>query len=722
MEVNPSVGTLTMQTDRTLRDSGKTKRQLLLEVSRLRRKLAVLDQDHERELEQAEQIHTVIDLAAFGVLIADADHRIAYVNEHLCKVLGYRSQEMVGQSLTLLSPRSDQDSLRAYAKAIKSVGFLAASEQVLRCKCGANVPFLLAGARIKDGPDSSYEVALTLVDIRERKLIENELKSDEQRYRGMFEDSPISLWEEDFSQVLDHLLRLERGGITDFDAYFEEHPEEVSRCSAMIRIVDVNRETLKLYQAQTKEELLVSLDRIFSEESMPGVKDQFLCIVQGKREYEGEAINLTLRGEKIYVQLKWIVAPEYERSMDKVLVSITDITKRKRLAEEKESLLMQLHRSQRLETIGTLAAGIAHDFNNILTPILGYVDMVREDLSEDSPSRDDLECVLRATHRAKELVQQILTFSQQGDRSGRPMELTPVVEEAVKFVRHSIPPDIRVETEFELDGGTILADPTQIHQIVMNLCTNSYHAMRDSGDSLRISLTRLSVDSEGVRRDPCLGNQCYACLSVHDNGAGMDAQTQEHMFEPFFTTKGVGEGSGLGLSVVHGIVKAYDGVIRVESDPGRGTTVRVFFPLLDHPANQMHPEEAGMPCGTESILFVDDEECIVQLEQKVLTRLGYHVEAFTDSTRALESFREDPSAFDLVVTDKTMPTLDGLELSQRILALRPSMPIILITGFSDVNAGDLRESCGFREVVMKPLVSQELAQAIHRVFNRVEAV
>ena len=709
-----------MQTERTRRDSGKTKRQLLLEVSRLRRKLAVLDQDHERELEQAERIHTVIDLAAFGVLIADADHRIAYVNDHLCEVLGYRSEEMVGQSLTLLSPHSDQDSLPAYAKTLRSLGFLAASEHVLRCKCGANVPFLLGGARIKDDPDASYEVALTLVDIRERKLIENELKSGEQRYRGMFEDSPISLWEEDCSQVLDHLLRLKKGGITDFDAYFEDHPEEVRRCSAMIRIVDVNREALKLYQAQTKETLLVSLDRIFSEESMPGAKDQLLCIAQGKGEYEGEAINLTLRGEKIYVYLKWIVAPRYERSMNKVLVSITDITKRRRLEEEKQSLLLQLHRSQRLETIGTLAAGIAHDFNNILTPILGYVDMVREDQTEGSPAREDLDCVLRATHRAKELVQQILTFSQQGDCSGRPMELTPVVEEAVKFVRHSIPPDIRVETELELDGGTILADPTQIHQIVMNLCTNSHHAMRDSGDSLRISLTRLSEDSDRIRRDPGLRKQCYACLSVHDNGAGMDAQTQEHMFEPFFTTKGVGEGSGLGLSVVHGIIKAYDGVIRVESDPGKGTTVRVYFPLLNRPSGQVHPEEATVPGGAASILFVDDEECIVQLEQKVLTRLGYHVEAFTDSTLALELFREDPSAFDLVVTDKTMPTLDGLELSLQILALRPDMPIILTTGFSDLIAADLRESLGLREVVMKPLVSQELARAIHRVFNSVE--
>jgi len=257
---------------------------------------------------------------------------------------------------------------------------------------------------------------------------------------------------------------------------------------------------------------------------------------------------------------------------------------------------------------------------------------------------------------------------------------------------------------------------------VMNLCTNSHHAMRDSGDSLRISLTRLSMDSECVRRDPGLGNQCYACLSVQDNGDGMDAQTQEHMFEPFFTTKGVGEGSGLGLSVVHGIIKAYDGVIRVESAPGRGTTVRVFFPLLDRPSGQTHIEEAVVPGGNESILFVDDEECIVQLEQKVLARLGYHVEAFTDSTLALETFREDPAAFDLVVTDKTMPTMDGLELSRQILALRPDVPIILITGFSDVLTGDLCESHGLREVVMKPLVSQELARAIHRVFNRVEAV
>ena len=383
----------------------------------------------------------------------------------------------------------------------------------------------------------------------------------------------------------------------------------------------------------------------------------------------------------------------------------------------------QLRQAQRMEAIATLAGGIAHDFNNNLASIITCTEMARDDVPAGSPQRELLDVVLKSSYRGRKLVKQILTFCCQGEQERQPVQVEPIVSECLNLMRASLSPSITVRTQLQQSPGLIMADPTQIHQIIMNLITNANHAMRHNGGVLEIALESIGLDTAAVLGGPDVPSGRYLKLTVKDSGHGMDQKTLERIFDPFFTTKGHAEGTGLGLSVVHGIVRNHGGAITVSSMPGAGATFEVFLPRIDQADQVQRPQTEGEDLsGTGRILFVDDEEDVVFGCRRMLERLGYQVTIGRDGLEGLELFSSDPHGFDLVITDQTMPRMNGTELSRALKLIRPGLPVILCTGLGPTAEKALQreemELAGIREVALKPLDREELAVMIRRVLKQ----
>ncbi|MBF0398302.1 MAG: response regulator [Desulfobacterales bacterium] len=373
--------------------------------------------------------------------------------------------------------------------------------------------------------------------------------------------------------------------------------------------------------------------------------------------------------------------------------------------------LMHFQRNQRLSALGTLAGGIAHDFNNILSPILGYAELMRESLPKNSDLHDNLKYIFKGIERAKELNKQILMFCRKTEQTLKPLKVHIIIKEALKFSRASLPSTIKIYENIR-DCGTVMADPTQIQQIAMNLITNAFHAMEEKGGSLKVSLTKVNLNFEDIKEpDMVPGN--YVCLTVADTGIGMDKALIEHIFDPYFTTKEEGKGTGLGLSIVHGIVKSYKGYITVNSQINKGSEFKIYFPQIEETDefNESQTNDSILK-GTERILLVDDEFPIIALLQEILQNLGYKVTAIADSIEALKIFKSNPDLFDLVITDMTMPNMTGEKLSKEMLAIRPDIPIIICTGFSEQIDDIKAKSLGIREYLSKPILLSSLAKAI----------
>jgi PAS domain S-box-containing protein len=433
---------------------------------------------------------------------------------------------------------------------------------------------------------------------------------------------------------------------------------------------------------------------------------------------EGKPVNEVVRvGELVYESL---YIPRRAESGEVIGVSgvAWEVTQRVRAEEAARTLEAQLLQAQKMETIGTLAGGIAHDFNNILSPILGYAEIALSQLSADHAVRDDIDQVLKAARRARELVEQILIFSRRGDEVKRPLQLHLVILEALKLIRSSLPSSIEISQRIETRNDTVLADPAQMHQVIMNLCTNAAHAMRSGGGVLRVELARETVDAAAAEKISDLNPGCYVVLTVRDQGEGMDEATRQRVFEPFFTTKKPGEGTGLGLSVVHGIVHSHGGAITVESRVGEGATFRAYFPSAAGAESVPKPDEAtdSAPAG-EHILVVDDEPDIAAMLTRMLEARGYRVSAFTSGPEAMAAFRRSPEAFDAVISDQTMPRLGGVELAREVHARRADLPVILTTGYRDrVRSEEFkREIAG---VATKPFDAATLIRTLREALDR----
>lgn len=378
----------------------------------------------------------------------------------------------------------------------------------------------------------------------------------------------------------------------------------------------------------------------------------------------------------------------------------------------------QLRQAQKMEAIGTLAGGIAHDFNNILGAIIGFTEMSYDDLPQDNPVRYNLEQVLKSSLRARDLVKQILSFSRKTGQVQKPVQLHLILVEAIKLLRASIPATIEIRDTITRVSDTIMADPTQIHQVLMNLCTNAAQAMRDRGGILTIGLAPVDLDSEDIGAYPDLNPGPYVRLTVQDTGTGIEPSIIDRIFDPFFTTKEVGRGTGMGLAVVHGIVKSHHGSVTVYSEPGKGTIFRVLLPRVEG-GDLEKEKETGIPIpkGSESILFVDDEALLVETGKKLLETIGYRVTPVRGSVQAFELFMKDPGRFDLVITDQTMPHMTGCELALKLRARKPELPIILCTGYSETVSEETAKTLGIKAFIMKPLRRRDIAEAIRRVLD-----
>lgn len=399
-----------------------------------------------------------------------------------------------------------------------------------------------------------------------------------------------------------------------------------------------------------------------------------------------------------------------------ILGAMRDISERKQAEQEKKNLETRLQQAHKMEAIGTLAGGIAHDFNNILAAVLGYTEMALEETPDGSLLRSNIQEVLNAGNRAKDLVKQILSFSRQAEQQLAPVKVKHVVTEALRLLRASLPSTVEIRPNIQSDSAT-LADPTQIHQVVMNLCANADFAMRDTGGILEVSLTDVSIDSahKAHRLDLIPGD--YLCLSVGDTGHGMPEDVKARIFEPFYTTKGRDKGTGMGLSVVHGIVKSHGGAITVESGPGKGSTFEVFLPKIEMKTALTADDNLALPTGDERILFVDDEKVLTDMGRQMLERLGYRVVCRTSSIEALELFKAQPGNFDLVITDMTMPNMTGDKLAAALMAIRPDFLVVLCTGFSEQITEEKAKKMGIREYILKPMVMNKLAQTVRGVLD-----
>ena len=383
---------------------------------------------------------------------------------------------------------------------------------------------------------------------------------------------------------------------------------------------------------------------------------------------------------------------------------------------QKWQLEKRLAQAQKMEAIGTLAGGIAHDFNNILSAVLGYTELSLIDIPQDAAVRKNLKQVLKAGGRAKELVQQILTYSRQREREMQPVKINLIVNEALKLLRASLPSTIQINNSIK-SNLAVMSDPTNIHQVIMNLCTNAGHAMQENGGLLEVSLTDVDIDADFAKHHPGLNPGKFVRLTVGDTGYGMSPEVIERIFDPFFSTKKQGEGIGMGLSVVHGIVKSHGGTLTVDSTPGQGSVFKTFFPAIESEWVPDNKHADLMVTGSERILFVDDEAFQADIAEQMLSRLGYRLTTRTSSVEALELFMQSPEKFDLVITDMTMPHMTGDVLARELISIRPDIPIIVCTGYSGRIDTDIANDIGIRELVMKPVVMKEIAQSIRRVLD-----
>ena len=511
-------------------------------------------------------------------------------------------------------------------------------------------------------------------DITERKKAKEALREGEEKYRSLFNNAQVGMF---------------RSGIDDG------------------KFVEANDALARMFGYEDRADIL-DAEYIAADNYVdPGMRETLLAIIREHGAFRNFEARLYRKdGSVAWFRHSGLISPE-KGYIEGV---IADITEEKRLKEQ----LLQAHK---MESIGTLAGGIAHDFNNMLGIIVGNTELAMDDVPEWNPARNNLHEIRTASLQARDVVKQILAFSRISLQEMKPVRISPIITDSLKLLRSSIPTTIEIHQNISSEPNTVRGDPTQIHQVLINLCSNSAHAMREKGGVLEVSLKNIEIDEGSAIHHHGLSPGKYVRLTVSDTGHGIEPKILERIFDPYFTTKGVGEGSGMGLSVVHGIVKSHSGDISVSSEPGKGTTFQVFLPYIESKPGPEIEINVEIPRGRESILFVDDEKAMVDTIQPMIERLGYKVTARTSSIEALEAFRANPDRFDLVITDFTMPNMTGLELAKELLKLRSDILIILCTGYSEHINEEKAKGNGIRAFVMKPVVLNEISNTIRKVLD-----
>jgi two-component system cell cycle sensor histidine kinase/response regulator CckA len=465
--------------------------------------------------------------------------------------------------------------------------------------------------------------------------------------------------------------------------------------------------------ADTYKAYKVGTGKIYPENELP-----IVCGLYGKSHSIDDMVVVQPDGKKVFLEV--FGSPVFDKSgkITASIISFADITQRRGIEKEQERLKSQLRQAQKMESIGTLAGGIAHDFNNILSGIFGYSQLAQTHLKNPEKASQDIEQILQGAKRAADLVQQILTFSRQTEYQKRPLKIYTAVYEALKLLRASIPSTIEIEKKLD-SKSVVFADPIRIHQVVMNLCTNSYHAMREHGGSLTVSLTDVDIFESKYLLDKKISPGEYIKLEISDTGIGMDENELNKAFEPYFTTKGIGQGTGLGLALVHAIVDEHDCFLDIKSKPGKGTSFYIYFPIFkpDIKSDGLKEPKEFQIKGNERIMVVDDEESIRHSCSEYLQSQGYKVDTFSNGVDALKKFKIDSKKFDLIITDLTMPELTGDKFAEEILKIQPKLPIILCTGYHDTFTETKAIALGIKKFVYKPILSQDLTILIREILD-----
>ncbi len=632
--------------------------------------------EQERTVEQ--RLRAAVESSPSGLLMTDAAGRIVLVNREIERLFGYSREELLGQAVELLVP----ERLRGQHAAFRAV--FQGDPRIRAMGAGRD----LYGVR-RDGSEVPIEIGLTPVATTEGMFVLASMvdisgrRQAEARFRVAVESSPNGM------------MMVDAGG----------------------RIVLVNRAVERMFGYRREELLGQTVEALLPERyrhGHPGDRAGFFGAPRERAMGAGRDL-CGLRRDRTEFPVEIGLNPIETDEGVLVLCSIVDISARKRAEAERAQLEDQLRQSQKLEAIGTLAGGIAHDFRNILNGIIGYGELLR-DAIQGPAANEDLDEVLRFAERGKEVVDRILTFSRRQGSERKLIPLGHAVSEAVKLLRATLPANVEIGLEIG-ETPPVVADTTAVHQVITNLGTNASQAM-PAGGRLTVALETAYVRDSFARANPRLHEGEYALLTVKDNGQGMDPATRARAFEPFFTTKPAGSGTGLGLAMVHGIMKEHDGAVLLSSEPGQGTTVRCYFPAGGDATLSTPLAEVSAPRGQgQRVLFVDDEPALARVGERRLELLGYRVRSLVSARAALELFRADPSAFDLVITDFTMPELNGLDLARGVTAVRPDLPVIMTTGYIDDFPPGAIADAGVARLVMKPLSLQDLGRVVAEVLG-----
>ena len=640
----------------------------------------------EEKLKESEEKYRLLAETTQDIIILhDMEGHLSYINQAGLEFSGYKASEAIGSPIFEFIPHEHQGKL-ADRRSRRSAG----DKQTLRYEIeflnqeGERVPFEVNSTPVMHENRVS-EVLVVARDITERKRAEEALRKSEEKFAFLFRASPIWI----------ALNEMSSGKYLEVNQAFE-------------KITGFQREEVI---GKTSIELGLWPN--------PEDRERSIAMLENKDSLYDYEVRFRMRNGE-YRDFLWSVEKIQLNGLDCTVNVLRDITEEKAAEIVKKNLETQLRQAQKLEAIGTLAGGIAHDFNNILAALLGYTELALLDVSKGTPLEENLEEIRNSGFRARDLVQQILAFSRKSEEKRRPIKVTSIIKEALRMLRASIPTIIEIRQKLDAKNDIVNADPTQIHQIMMNLCTNAAQSMKDGG-ILEINLNEIMLHSEFTLSHSKLDPGAYLKLTVSDTGEGIPLELMNRIFDPYFTTKEKGSGTGLGLAVVHGIVTSLDGNINVKSELEKGTVFEIYLPKFNADYIEKDDiEDFIMTTGSERILFVDDEKSIINVVGKMLKRLDYKVTPCTGSKEALSKFQENPNAFDLVITDMTMPNMTGDQLARELLKIRPDIPIILCTGYSERITEEEAKDMGIKAFVMKPLSLKDIARTIRNVLDEDE--
>ncbi len=678
----------------------------------------------ERSLAELDQLYQT---SPVGLVMFDRDLRYVRINERLAAINGKPVEEHIGRTLMDIAPDAAEQVQELMTRVMET------GEPVL------NVPLRIAAPAepetVRDWELNYYPahsdsgeivgVGITVQEVTAVKEAERVLKRDRAQLEKLVTERTREL------AHANQKLRAEIAERNQAEKALRKTEQELTRVISSIpdslwsatfnakgnqevHFVSPVIEKITGHPPESLSRGFADWIKVVHPADRPGLEQAGAGLLTGETSDLDEEYRVVRKDGSICWVREQISAQHLENGSIQVHGIISDITARKFAEAQRSQAELELRQSQKLKAVGVLAGGIAHDFNNILTAISNYTYLSSQLVEDESKVGQNLAQVLQACERAGDLVKQILTFSREGEQPLKPLHISSVVKEALKLVRASIPSSIDIRQSIDPECGSVLADLIQIQQIVINLCTNSYQSIGAKSGVLEVRLEPVSVDAEFAAKRSGLKAGDFVCLTVRDTGGGIDPELQERIFEPFFTTKQVGEGTGLGLSVVHGIVTRHDGSIFLQSTPGLGSTFQIYLPRL-----QSSEADPGKPAKQEEsrrarVLFVDDEKSLVETSQLILQSLGYEATALTSSAEALERFRKAPHDYDLVISDITMPEYSGIDLARLMLEIRPDLPIILVTGYSQLVSEEKAAEMGVRAVLLKPYRIPELAEEIKR--------